>query len=1016
MKVFNGIGAIAALTITLLCHNVIKAQTYVLNGALNGSTITTCSGLFTDSGGASGNYSANENYTVTFCPDGDECLTIDFLTFQTESGWDFLTVYDGPNASSPVLGSFSGNGGPGSITRNNCLTFVFTSDGSFHQSGWQAEISCGECPVWGDAAGCPRIDLGPDFDVLCHDNCVTLEADVLETGLTTTYSVEPIDYDPPFPFDEGIGFSIGTDDVWSSALTLPFNFCFFGGTFNQVVVGSNGVMSFNTNYANGYCDWQFSQTVPNSNLPVNSIFGIYHDIDPSVCGSARYAILGEAPCRMFVLNFDNVCHYSCNSLKSTSQVVLYETTNIIEVYVKDKPTCSSWNSGNAVIGIQNANGTQGYVAPGRQTGSWSASNEAWRFLPDGDPNFEVTWFDSDNNPIGTGMSLDVCVPPTGTFYHAEVLYTSCDGSLIAETDTVHIGIDLQLETEVETTPCYDPCDATITIHPQEGDPPYTYDIGDGPQLENTFTGLCPGEYVIIVVDSFGCTDSVHINIDLPDFPYAGLDNAITVCENDEPFDMISHLNGDPDANGVWTDADNNPIVDIFDPATGLSGDYTYTVGEGECANAATLSIEIAPVTTEETEVFICEGESHTLPDGEVVSAEGVYESTILSVVTGCDSIVMTTLGVNPVFETAVDDVICITGDYTLPDGQVVTAPGVYETLLQSVITGCDSTIVTSLTQITGYETVVEVALCGNDSIQLADGTYASEANTYEVLLTSVQGCDSLIITHVEVITVDAGIYNPTCHELMMMQINGSSNPVDAEASFTWSGPDEVTFNSPNNATTVVTVDQPGFYIVELTDSRCPDDPALAELHFMEPPQVEITPIDFICMGETATASLILEGNYADQFIWQDSLGLFNQVNDSEILINTQNFAEGLVPYNNYEVTVLVMGEAPCPSATATMMFDVINCEVVIPDIFTPNGDGVNDMFEITGISSFQNSRLIVLNRWGKVVYESDNYGWPYWNGTHHKSGAELADGVYYYELILGRTNEAFQGTITIVRD
>ncbi len=108
--------------------------------------------------------------------------------------------------------------------------------------------------------------------------------------------------------------------------------------------------------------------------------------------------------------------------------------------------------------------------------------------------------------------------------------------------------------------------------------------------------------------------------------------------------------------------------------------------------------------------------------------------------------------------------------------------------------------------------------------------------------------------------------------------------------------------------------------------------------------------------------------------------------------------------------------APCPHATGNLSFDIIDCEITIPDVFTPNSDGVNDVFEIVGISSYQNSRLTITNRWGKVVYENSNYGTPFWNGTHYNSGAELADGIYYYELVLGRTNEAYTGTVTIFRD
>ena len=66
---------------------------------------------------------------------------------------------------------------------------------------------------------------------------------------------------------------------------------------------------------------------------------------------------------------------------ATIQIVIYETTNDIDVYIKDKPVCETWNDGNAALGIENIDGTEGIAAPGRNTSDspWEAYNEAWRF-------------------------------------------------------------------------------------------------------------------------------------------------------------------------------------------------------------------------------------------------------------------------------------------------------------------------------------------------------------------------------------------------------------------------------------------------------------------------------------------------------------------------------------------------------------------------------------------------------------------------------------------------------------
>ncbi|MBE0662500.1 MAG: T9SS type A sorting domain-containing protein [Bacteroidales bacterium] len=112
------------------------------------TTVTTCVGLFYDSGGLNGNYGNDENITMTFLPaNPNAMMRANFLSFDTESGYDKLFVYNGPDATSPEFpGSpFHGTVNPGTITAMNAqgaLTFRFTSDGSVSRSGWEAEVQC----------------------------------------------------------------------------------------------------------------------------------------------------------------------------------------------------------------------------------------------------------------------------------------------------------------------------------------------------------------------------------------------------------------------------------------------------------------------------------------------------------------------------------------------------------------------------------------------------------------------------------------------------------------------------------------------------------------------------------------------------------------------------------------------------------------------------------------------------------------------------------------------------------
>lgn len=79
--------------------------------------------------------------------------------------------------------------------------------------------------------------------------------------------------------------------------------------------------------------------------------------------------------------------------------------------------------------------------------------------------------------------------------------------------------------------------------------------------------------------------------------------------------------------------------------------------------------------------------------------------------------------------------------------------------------------------------------------------------------------------------------------------------------------------------------------------------------------------------------------------------------------------------------------------------DVNTTVVVVPSGFTPNGDGINDLFVITSLSNYDKVELYIYNRYGNLVYESQQYEND-WDGTSSKNGMDLPDGTYFYVLKL----------------
>jgi gliding motility-associated-like protein/uncharacterized repeat protein (TIGR01451 family) len=90
-----------------------------------------------------------------------------------------------------------------------------------------------------------------------------------------------------------------------------------------------------------------------------------------------------------------------------------------------------------------------------------------------------------------------------------------------------------------------------------------------------------------------------------------------------------------------------------------------------------------------------------------------------------------------------------------------------------------------------------------------------------------------------------------------------------------------------------------------------------------------------------------------------------------------------------------------PNACAdTVVITVLSTDLIIPNVFTPNNDGKNDVFKISGLESFPGSQLIVINRWGNEVYKSEDY-------LNNWDGSGLAEGTYYYILNRRERNGGF---------
>ena len=272
------------------------------------------------------------------------------------------------------------NADGGSASYNSEITIL---DNNGNYAGGYNDDFCGQQShlVWNAPAnGTYRVLIN---EVNCQSNTLsTTLAYKTSSSVGPWYMATPITYAPLAVTGT---LELDTiDDTWSGVVPISFSFCFYGTSYDYCIVGANQLISFDTTKKNTYNTWPIFNPIPNSSVAdiKNSILGPWQDVDPSASGLISYENIGTSPNRKFVVTFDSIAMFSCNTKYSTTQIILFETTNIIEIHIGNKDTCLIWNQGAAIEGIQDQTGDSALVIPGRNYPThWTAVNDGYRFTP-----------------------------------------------------------------------------------------------------------------------------------------------------------------------------------------------------------------------------------------------------------------------------------------------------------------------------------------------------------------------------------------------------------------------------------------------------------------------------------------------------------------------------------------------------------------------------------------------------------------------------------------------------------
>lgn len=294
--------------------------------------------------------------------------------------------------------------------------------------------------------------------------------------------------------------------------------------------------------------------------------------------------------------------------------------------------------------------------------------------------------------------------------------------------------------------------------------------------------------------------------------------------------------------------------------------------------------------------------------------------------------------------------------------------------------------------------------------------------TYYVDITDACGYiryDSVVLVVNQTLKFDTIIAGPsscTPTGYVSAMVSGQTTTPAQGLLYNWSGPGP---NSPNNWNASVWTNlSAGWYYISVIDAVCQIEDSI-EITLDNPPIADFSASQTSGCNPLTTTFTNNSQN-SNTFEWTFGNG------NAATVTNLDNQTE---TYTSSANVMLVAFQTPTCSDTAYVQIAVANCgctdptatnydpnatvddgsctppipplpTVEVPNVFTPNGDNVNDIFEMT-VTNYSNIELTILNRWGNVVYSnSTNFpGNPGWNGKM-RNGSKADDGTYFYNYVI----------------
>ncbi len=506
--------------------------------------------------------------------------------------------------------------------------------------------------------------------------------------------------------------------------------------------------------------------------------------------------------------------------------------------------------------------------------------------------------------------------------------------------------------------------ATATIIGATG--PFTYVWSPGPQTNAVASNLGLGTYTVTITDVNKCTATDTITITQPAVLVATLGKVTNVkCFGDSNGSgIIITTGGTPPYKYLWTDGEKTDTATKF-----AAGSYTVTVTDANnCVATATVAVTqptVLTVTTGTT-AATCGANGSATATGHGGTTPYLYNwvpggpgATISGISQGA-------------YEVTVTD----SNGCTDTASAIVIHSGQTANISASNNVKCFGASTGSAT----------VSVIGGDTLLYGYAWSTNPVQTNATATNLTAGIDTVLVTYIANGCTDTLIDTITQPSKIILSIkdtvgcnaNGGNSQV-----FVSGGIAPYTYSwAPSGGTNSTASLPSGTYTVTVTDSySCPATatetivvPVLSANFFPTP--------DTILGGEFVYFKNVTAGGS----LWWWTFGNGNNS-------DTMNPYQQYITPGVYPVWLYVVNVKGCRDSVEKNVYVIDS--LYIPNVFTPNGDGKNDVFHITA-GNMKEYNLVIYNRWGEKLFESKSPNND-WSGTSD-AGVKESEGTYYYIL------------------